>query len=195
MLLHGRGADRNDLFSLLDYLDPDGRFVGVTPEAPLRLPPGGFHWYAFGGMGTPEPETFHRSLELAAGWLDALVAQTGLGYERLVLGGFSQGGMMAYALGLGSGRPRPGRMLVMSSFVPVAPGFELDLSEIPPIAIGHGVYDEVIAVEWGRAAKQQLEEAGAESLLYREYPLPHAVDPRFLEELRPWLREVGQGVE
>ena len=189
MLLHGRGADGNDLFPLLDYLDPDRRFLGVTPQAPLRLPPGGFHWYALGGLGTPDPPTFLSSYELAGGWLDALVAETGLGHERLVLGGFSQGGVMSYALGLGRGRLRPARLLTMSCFVPAAPGFELDLSSLPPLAIGHGVFDEVIPVQWGRAAREQLEAADAE-VLYREYPLPHAVDPGFLEELRPWLREV-----
>jgi hypothetical protein len=45
----------------------------------------------------------------------------------------------------------------------------------------------VIGVEWGRQARERLEQAGAD-VLYREYPLPHAVDPGFLVELRPWLR-------
>jgi predicted esterase len=49
------------------------------------------------------------------------------------------------------------------------------------------VYDPIIGVEWGRQAREQLQQAGAE-VLYREYPLPHAVDPAFLVELRPWLR-------
>lgn len=164
----------------------------MTPQAPLRLPPGGFHWYALAGLGTPDPGTFLPTLEVAGAWLDALVEQTGLGHERLVLGGFSQGGVMTYALGLGRGRPRPARLLVMSSFVPSAPGFELDLEQpTPPVAIGHGTYDDVIGVEWGRAAREQLEAAGAD-VLYREYPLPHAVDPGFLDEVRPWL-ELSEG--
>jgi predicted esterase len=45
-------------------------------------------------------------------------------------------------------------------------------------------------VEWGRQARDLLEQAGAD-VLYREYPLPHAVDPSFLVELRPWLREAA----
>jgi predicted esterase len=67
------------------------------------------------------------------------------------------------------------------------PGFELDLTPpLPPVAIGHGTLDPVIGVEWGRRAKALLEPAGGD-LTHREYPLPHAVDPRFLVELRPWL--------
>jgi phospholipase/carboxylesterase len=67
------------------------------------------------------------------------------------------------------------------------PGFELDLEPpLPPVAIGHGTLDPVISVEWGRRARAQLEAAGAD-VLYREYPLPHAVDPGFLAELAPWI--------
>jgi phospholipase/carboxylesterase len=56
----------------------------------------------------------------------------------------------------------------------------------PPVAIGHGTYDPVIGVEWGRRAKEQLEAAGA-AVLYRESALPHTVDPTFLAELQPWV--------
>ena len=56
VMLHGRGADENDLFPLLDALDPERRFVGATPRGPLLLPPGGAHWYALGlGAGRPRP--------------------------------------------------------------------------------------------------------------------------------------------
>jgi phospholipase/carboxylesterase len=104
-----------------------------------------------------------------------------------VLGGFSQGAMMSYALGLGTDRPRPAGIIALSGFLPTVEGFELDLERpLPPLAFGHGAYDPVIGVEWGRRAKELLEHAGAD-VLYRESPLPHAVDPAFLGELQPWL--------
>ena len=119
--------------------------------------------------------------------LDELAAETGIPPERTVLGGFSQGAMMSYALGLGADRPRPRGIIALSGFVPTVEGFELDLERpLPPIAIGHGTYDPVIGVEWGRRAKELLEQAGAD-VLYRESPLPHTVDPAFLRELQPWL--------
>ena len=94
---------------------------------------------------------------------------------------------MTYALGLGAGRPRPAGLVALSGFIPTVEGFELDLSgTLPPVAIGHGVYDEVISVEFGRDARRRLKEAGADAL-YREYPYPHAIDPRFLLELRAWI--------
>jgi phospholipase/carboxylesterase len=186
VLFHGRGADEHDLFPLLDLLDPERRLVGATPRGPLSLPPGGAHWYALGGIGTPEPRTFHESYAAATGWLDGFVAEHGLGFDRVVLGGFSQGGVMTYALGLGSGRPRPAALIALSSFVPTVEGFELDLSPpLPRVAIGHGTLDNVIGVEWGRRARALLEEAGAE-VLYRETPMFHQIDPQYVAEIAAW---------
>jgi phospholipase/carboxylesterase len=189
VLFHGRGADENDLFPLLDALDPERRLVGATPRGPLSLPPGGAHWYVLGGIPTPEPTTFRSSFGAAAEWLENFLGEHGLGYDRLVLGGFSQGGMMAYSLGLGSGRPRPTALTVFSSFIPTVEGFELDLSPpLPPVAIGHGTLDQVIGVEWGRQARELLERAGAE-VLYRETPMFHQIDPEFVREVSVWLSE------
>ena len=194
VLFHGRGVNENDLFPLLDELDPERRLLGLAPRGPLSLPPGGWHWYAFLEVGFPEPETFLATYTAVSEWLDSVAAETGIGSERTVLGGFSQGAVMTYALGLGQGRPRPAALIALSGFMPTVPGFELDLSQpLPPVAIGHGTYDPVISVEWSRRAKAALEEAGAE-VLYREYTLSHAVDPRFLHELSPWLAAIYDGV-
>jgi phospholipase/carboxylesterase len=188
VLFHGRGADENDLFPLLDALDPARRLVGATPRGPLSLPPGGAHWYVLGGIGTPERSTFMSSFAAASEWLDGFVAEHGLAFDRTVLGGFSQGGVMAYSLGLGTGRPRPAGILALSSFIPRVEGFELDLAPpLPPVAIGHGTLDSVIEVEWGRRAKALLESAGAE-VLYRETPIFHQIDPEFIREVSEWLR-------
>jgi phospholipase/carboxylesterase len=192
VLFHGRGADEHDLFPLLDALDPERRFVGATPRGPLSLPPGGAHWYVLGGIGTPERETFMTSFRAGGAWLDALLDEHGLAHDQLVLGGFSQGGVMAYSLGLGVGRPRPARIIALSSFIPTVEGFALDLSPpLPPVAIGHGTHDNVIGVEWGRRARALLEDAGAE-VLYRESPMFHQIDPEFVRELADWLRGLSQ---
>jgi phospholipase/carboxylesterase len=157
----------------------------VTPRGPLSLPPGGAHWYVLGELGYPPADTFLPSYRAAGEFLDELAAE--IPPERTVIGGFSQGSMMSYALGLGAGRPRPAGIIALSGFFPTVDGLEYDFERpLPPVAIGHGTLDPVIGVEWGRRAKELLEEKGAD-VLYREYPLPHAVDPGFLAELRPWL--------
>jgi len=178
VLLHGRGADEHDLAPLLDALDPERRFDGYTPRGPLTLPPGGAHWYVVPRVGYPDPPTFHESYALLSKWLDELP------HERIVLGGFSQGAVMAYAAGLGEGRPRPAALLAFSGFIPVVEGWRPDLSPpFPPIAIAHGVYDSVIPVEFGHRARDILVAAGAD-VLYRESPIDHAIDPSTLEGFR-----------
>jgi phospholipase/carboxylesterase len=182
VLFHGRGTDENDLFPLLDALDPERRLVGLTPRGPLQVPPGGNHWYVIRELGYPDRETFMSSYRRASAWLDVPPQKT-------VLGGFSQGAVMSHALGLGADRPRPAGIIALSGFIPTVEGFNIDLGRpLPPVAIGHGSFDPVIGVEWGRRAKEQLEAAGGD-VLYRESALPHTVDPGFLAELRPWLEQ------
>jgi phospholipase/carboxylesterase len=180
VLLHGRGANEQDLFPLLDVLDPEQKLHGYTPRAPLSLPPGGAHWYHVPRVGYPDPETFRQGYGALTEWIDALPYPA----DKVVLGGFSQGTVMSYALGLGAGRPRPAALLAMSGFIPTVEGWEPDLSPpFPPIAIRHGTYDPVIPVEFARQARAALEAAGA-VVNYRESPVEHWIDPSWIPELR-----------
>jgi phospholipase/carboxylesterase len=184
VLFHGRGADEHDLVPLLDVLDPERRLLGLTPRGPLSLPPGGAHWYVVPRVGYPDTDTFHESYRLASEWLDALPVPI----ERTVLGGFSQGAVMSFALGLGGDRPRPAGIVAFSGFVPTVDGWEPDYAGAPPVAIGHGTYDPIIPVEFGRSARAALEAAGGD-VTYRESPLPHAIDPRYAAELAGWVEQ------
>ena len=180
VLLHGRGADEHDLFPLLDALDPERRLHGYTPRAPLALPPGGAHWYVVPRVGYPDPETFAEGYGALTEWFDALPFAAG----EIVLGGFSQGAVMSYALGLGKKRPRTRALIALSGFIPTVENWEPDLEPpFPPIAIAHGTYDPVIPVEFGRQARDRLEAAGAE-VSYRESPIEHSIDPQVVPELR-----------
>jgi phospholipase/carboxylesterase len=190
VLLHGRGADEHDLHPLLDVFDPHRRLVGLTPGGPLSLPPGGRHWYVVPRVGYPEPETFGATLAELAGVLDAQLAEHGVGWERTVLGGFSQGAVMSYAVGLGAGRPLPAGILAMSGFIPTVDGWELRADGLQdyPIAIAHGSIDPVISVDFARAARDRLSAAGAD-VLYRESQMPHTIDPRVVPDLQAWVAE------
>jgi phospholipase/carboxylesterase len=182
ILFHGRGADEHDLLGLVDELDPERRLDGFCPRGPLSLPPGGAHWYAVPRVGYPDPATFAQGYASACEFVDSLP------HPRIVLGGFSQGAVLALSAGLGVGRPRPAAVIAFSGFIPVVEGWELDTEQpFPPIAIGHGTFDPVIPVEFAHRTRATLEAAGAE-VLYRESPMQHAIDPQFVEELRPWLR-------
>jgi phospholipase/carboxylesterase len=190
VLLHGRGADENDLFPLFDMLDPDRRLWGLSPRGPLTMPPGGAHWYVVKQVGFPDPTTFFPTFTLLTEWIDGALAELNLTHDRALIGGFSQGAVMSYATTLARGRPQPAGIIALSGFIPTVDGLDLDLDDRSSlhVAIGHGTHDPVIGVEFGRDAKQRLEAAGAD-VLYKESPMPHTIDPDFVAELVPWVEK------
>ncbi len=192
ILNHGRGADELDLFRLLDVFDPERRLLGVTPGAPLgsedvaarsALPvaPGGRHWYAVKAVGYPEPETFASAYAALGRFADDLLAERGIDWSRTIIGGFSMGAVMSYAVGLGAGRPKPAAILALSGFVPTVDGWETDLESRAalPVLIHHGSNDPVIGVEFGRRAAELLT-AGGLDVDYRETPAGHFVPPEIV---------------
>jgi phospholipase/carboxylesterase len=184
MLLHGRGADEHDLAPLLDLLDPARRLVGVTPGGPLQLPPGGRHWYVVPRVGFPDPDTFAASYGMLERELPAL---TGVPWERTILGGFSQGTVMAYALALGAGRPTPAGVVALSGFLPTVEGWTADLDRPGlEVFVAHGRRDPVISVEFARDARARLEAAGV-PVAYHEGEGAHHLDPRTVADLPAWV--------
>jgi phospholipase/carboxylesterase len=155
----------------------------VFPRGPLSLPPGGRHWYVVREIGFPDAETFLSTYAELLEHLEGVLAEHGLGWDRTVVGGFSQGAVMSYALGLGAGRPRPAAILAFSGFIPTVPEFELDLESRAglPVSIAHGSLDPVIGVEFGRQARAVLEEAGL-AVSYREDPVAHTISPAALAQ-------------
>ena len=188
VLMHGRGAGEQDLAPLLELLDPERRLVGILPRGPLALPPGGAHWYVVREIGYPDRETFLATFAQASSWLDEALAEAGIDPGRTAFGGFSQGAVMSYALGLAAGRLRPAAILAMSGFIPRVDGFELDLESRAelPVSISHGTYDPIIGVEWGHDARERLEGAGAD-VRYREDPVAHQIAPGALSQARDVL--------
>ncbi len=189
VLLHGRGTGEEDLAGLFDLLDPESRLHCAAPRGPLQIhtQPGN-HWYVVERVGFPEPETFHRSYELLGEWLAGLVEEAGTAAERVVVGGFSQGTVMSYALGLGPDRPRPAGILALSGFVPEVDGWKPDLDSRRdlPVLISHGERDPIIDVGFARAARAMLEPAGLD-VAYREAPIGHWIDGPTIDAARDWL--------
>ena len=191
VLLHGRGADGQDLFPLLDMLDPERRLHAVTLQAPMQLPGNpGWHWYVVERVGYPHVETFQPALEALEREIDTLLDEHGLTHDQLVLGGFSQGAVMSIAAGLGHGRTAPAFLLAWSGFVPTVDGWELDpeVAAGVPVLLTHGSLDPVIPVQFGHASKERLEAAGA-NVEWREPPMGHELDPRTVLRAREVLAE------
>jgi phospholipase/carboxylesterase len=195
VLHHGRGSEESDLLGLADLLDPGRRLRLVTPRAPLSLPGSpGHHWYLVPRVGYPDPDTFHAARAALAELHDQLWEETGVGPERTVLGGFSMGSVMSYAVGLGGDRPAFAGILAFSGFVPTVEGWEPSLADRRQTRafIAHGRRDPIIEVGFARRA-QELLEAGGLAVEYRESEIGHQVDPAHLRDAGTWLGEALPG--
>ena len=189
LLHHGRGTDEHDLIGLAEILDPERRFHVVTPGGPLRLPGWpGRHWYSVPRVGYPDPATFQESREALADFHDRTWERLGLTPDRTVLGGFSMGAVMSYALGLSAERPAPAGILAFSGFVPVVEGWQPSLSDRGdlPVFIAHGRNDNVMDVGFAHAARDLLEGAGL-PVAYHESEAAHQIDPAHVPAARDWL--------
>jgi len=192
VLHHGRGTDERDLLGLADLLDPERRLRVVTPRAPLQLPGSpGYHWYLVPRVGYPDPESFAAARAALAELHDGLWEESGLGPERTVLGGFSMGAVMSYAMGLSGDRPAVAGILAFSGFVPTVESWEPSLADRTqtPVFISHGRRDPVIGIEFAERARELLE-AGGLGVTYRESDLGHQIDPAHLRDAGAWLDEV-----
>ena len=189
VLHHGRGADENDLLPLAEVLDPDRRLHVVTPRAPLTLPGWpGHHWYVVPRVGYPDPETFDVAFQALAALHDELWSRTGLTAAQTVLGGFSMGSVMSYALGLAGERPAPAGFLAFSGFVPVVEGWSpsFDDRRSTRAFIAHGRNDPIMAVDFARSARELIERGGL-AVEYHESDAAHHIDPAHVPAAVDWL--------
>jgi phospholipase/carboxylesterase len=191
VLHHGRGTDERDLLGLADMLDPQRRLGVVSPRAPLQLPGSpGYHWYLVPKVGYPDQDSFHASRRALADLHDGLWEATGVDPSRTVLGGFSMGAVMSYAMALSGDRPPVAGVLAFSGFVPAVKGWEPSFEErlATRAFVSHGSRDPVIEVGFAHRAVELLE-AGGLVVEYRESELGHQIDPAHLRDAGDWLAQ------
>jgi phospholipase/carboxylesterase len=191
VLHHGRGTDERDLLGLADALDPEARLRVVSPRGPLALPGSpGYHWYLVPRVGYPDHDSFHAARAALAELHDRLWEETGVGPERTVLGGFSMGSVMSYAMALGADRPAVAGVLAFSGFVPTVEGWQPSLADRQRTRafIAHGRRDPIMDIEFARRARELLEQGGLE-VEYRETELGHQIDPAHIADASAWLGE------
>jgi phospholipase/carboxylesterase len=191
ILHHGRGSDESDLLTLADVLDPQRRLHVVTPRAPLQLPSSpGYHWYLVPRVGYPDPDSFEAARRRLGELHDELWQRTGVTPERTVLGGFSMGAVMSYVMAFSPERPAPAGVLAFSGFIASVERWQPDLParKAVRVFIAHGTRDQVIGVDFARAAAEQLREAGL-PVEYHESEAGHHIDPRVIPAAGAWLKD------
>ncbi|HEY6550412.1 MAG TPA: phospholipase [Solirubrobacterales bacterium] len=191
VLHHGRGTDERDLLGLSDVLDPAGRLHVVTPRAPL-VPEGssGYHWYLVPRVGYPDHDTFQAARGALAELHDDLWEKTGIDPSRTVLGGFSMGTVMSYAMALSADRPPVAGIIAFSGFVPVVEDWQPHFEDRQGTRafIAHGRRDPIMEVGFAHRARELLEQGGLE-VEYHESDVGHQIDPAHLSAASNWLAD------
>lgn len=191
MLLHGFGAGMADLAGLAPAIDAEG-YVYVCPNAPIPMQVGpgmvGYAWTQPGDSGTSEDA--RRAEALLATLFDEVIDEYHPEAGQLVLGGFSQGGMMTYQCGL----PRPDMfsgLMALSARISDPNDLRARLPEgrTQPLFVTHGTADPLIPIEDAREAREFLQAEGY-APEYREYPMGHEITQAVLEDLGRWIRGV-----
>jgi phospholipase/carboxylesterase len=190
VLLHGIGADEEDLLPLSPHLDP--RFLVVSARAPYLAEPMGYRWYAIDWTVSPprgDPAEIAASRDLLGRFVDELVDQHGVDPARVHLFGFSQGAIMALSLLLA--RPALVRGVVAHSGrlarLP-GPGPSPGALARARALVLHGADDDVVPVDQGRKARDVLGPLLGTNITYREYAgLGHGISPESLRDAAGWL--------
>ncbi len=189
LLLHGIGADENDLFGLAPFLDE--RFFIASVRAPFTLPYGGFAWFELllepGKIGF-NAKQFEQSRQMILEFIDEIVAEHDLDAKRVYLCGFSQGSMMSLSAMLSAPEKFAGVVAMsgraMSEMLPETK--DSDAFKNFPVFVTHGIYDPVLPIENGRATKEILSRLPVD-LEYKEYEMAHQISQESLNDVSNWL--------
>lgn len=194
--LHGLGADGHDFAPIVpELVRPDWpalRFV--FPHAPLRAVTinNGMRmraWYDIRDFDLANRADLGGVAESVA-QVEALIArelERGVPPERIVLGGFSQGGAVTLAAGLRRHTPLAG-LVVLSSYLPWVPTAAevADPARDQPVFLAHGTHDPVVPFRAGQQSAAVLRELGFD-VQWQAYPFAHQVSPQELGDLAAWL--------
>lgn len=202
LLLHGLGADGADLTGLVPHLQlPDGaRWRFLFPNAPVRPVTinGGARmraWYDIdpaGGLDSGAADI--RASARAAAGLVAREMARGVAPERIVLGGFSQGGVIALEAGLG-GEHRLAGIVALSTYLHDAEHADTRVGLVNAgarIFMAHGRGDPMIPITRAAQGRTRLEDLGYR-VQWQEYPMGHEVCMPELRDLSTWLADCLDG--
>lgn len=198
--MHGLGADGHDFEAIVPALGlPDPMAIRfIFPNAPVRpvtinnnIPMRA--WYdiiALGGGAREDEEGIRESGDQVNALIEQQMAQ-GIESSRIVIAGFSQGGAIALYAGTRTTRPLAG-VMALSTYLVLGGQLAAEstaASREVPVLMVHGAHDQVVPMDRGLQARQQLEEQGYE-VQWHDYPMAHEVCMPEVQVISAWLQQV-----
>tara|TARA_B100000073_G_scaffold223004_1_gene185736 strand:- start:884 stop:1531 length:648 start_codon:yes stop_codon:yes gene_type:complete len=184
IMMHGYGASMHDLVSIAQAVN-DKDYIYIFPNAPIEMNVGfyqkGYAWFPI------ETADYIESSELLEETIEQIIKS--YKYNKIYIGGFSQGGMMALHAGLFSNRDYSGTIILSSKIIDdKSTKIGINNPENTKIFISHGRFDSIIDIEEGRRIKQTLQKQGFD-LFYKEYDIGHEISADVIEDLSNWLEK------
>ena len=191
VLLHGYGSNEHDLFGLAPYFDE--HYTVVSLRAPCVLAQGRYAWFETEFTDdrlTYIPDQVVEATHQLAQFLAELAKTYSVSADQITLLGFSQGSMMSALIALTQPQ-RIGRAVLLSGFV--LPETQDHLADTDHLArlklfVGHGLFDNVIPIEYGRTTHDLLASLNVPHV-YREYATTHSIHDECLDDILTWLDE------
>ncbi len=192
LVMHGYGANAHDLLGLAPHL-LGGTALVIAPQGPLEVPLDpqarlmGYAWFPLTLAQPPTEQDVAKGISAARTFVDAAIERYPVDESRIALLGFSQGGLIAFALAL-KNPDRFKALAALSTWLPDDMNSSLlaDASRLP-MWVQHGTKDEVINVSRARDTKRKLEARGV-PLSYKEYEMGHEISGESLRDLVGWLQ-------
>lgn len=196
IVIHGRGADANDLADLAPMIDKGYRFVFPNAAKAFEPSPGyALGWSWFDGW-PPEPSSIVASRTKLSMLMTQLTARYPTPTGKIVVAGFSQGGMMALDVGFRAAQPGglPADQKVAGIVVMSGAIYEADMPDLRarrelPVLLIHGTQDDIIPILAARRTRHILEEHGL-TPEYHELRMGHQVTQESMEVVREFLGRV-----
>lgn len=197
IFLHGLGADYNDFLPIVDELTVDKPVKFIFPNAPMRpiTINGGYvmrGWYDIRDFNNLEHSTDVEGINNSVAQIEELIKQQvdlGISTEKVILAGFSQGGVISYVTAV-STKYKLGGVLPLSCYLPATPlSLENSINKQTPFFAIHGIEDQVVPHLAGLTAYNTLSSKGF-NIKWAEYPMAHSVCLEEILAIKQWLNQI-----
>ena len=194
VLMHGVGSNAEDLFGLADYVPAHLHVISLQAPYPMSPHMPAYAWFMFGvqpdGTRVIDEAQELQSRALVARTVQQAAEQLGVPASRVVVGGFSQGGIMALSVLLTQPQLLHGIGVWHSRLLPQVLPHQVPPAQLQGRAawISHGTVDSVIPLAQAHRIRGHLQ-ATPVALTYREYPCEHTIHPQELRESLQWLAQ------
>jgi len=190
--MHGWGSNALDLMGLAPYV-AEGRCLMLCPQGPVEVAIGainGYGWYELRPGAPPDMEAMGKAADYLMGFVDAALERYPADRRKLILMGFSQGGVMAYNMAIRHPE-RFAALVALSTWFPeelAEHAHNRDALAQLPTLVQHGRADDMIDIGKARESIERLRSFKM-PLSYREYDCGHEITVDGIRDLSAFLTD------